>query len=284
VYGVSAAYHDIRSWNVRDGRPLDPEDIRVARKVCLLGQTVADALFPDGDAVGQTVRIRNVPVEIVGVLERKGQTAEGADQDDVVLAPYTTVQKRLRGRQFIGTLLASATSQSEVALAMQEITGALRDAHKLSPKQPDDFTVRDQAQLAATAKETTQVMTTLLFAVASISLLVGGIGIMNIMLVSVTERTREIGLRRALGARQGDVLAQFLVEAVVLSALGGALGALVGVLSAAILAQATGWATHVTPSSLLIALAFSAAVGVFFGWYPARRAARLDPIEALRYQ
>ncbi|MCK6516367.1 ABC transporter permease [Myxococcota bacterium] len=284
IYGVDPSYAEIRDWQVASGRFIDELDIKGRKKVCVLGATVASRVFGEDDPVGQLVRLRDVPIEVIGVLKAKGQTAEGADQDDVVLAPYSTVQTRLAGRQFIGQILGSASSPDQLDLAQSEVKLILRERHGLSESQPDDFEVRDQRQLAETATSTTQVMTTLLSAIASVSLLVGGIGIMNIMLVSVTERTREIGIRRALGARRGDVLAQFLVEAMVLSGLGGLIGAGVGVGGAWGVGRLTGWATTVTPSTVVLAVLFSAGVGVVFGWTPARRAAGLDPIDALRHQ
>jgi putative ABC transport system permease protein len=225
-----------------------------------------------------------VLIEVIGTLARKGQTAEGTDQDDVILLPATTVQTRLAGRQFIAQILVSATHEAAVEPAKREVAEILREAHGLSPRDEDDFTVKDQRQLAEAAQSATRVMTLLLLVVASVSLLVGGIGIMNIMLVSVTERTREIGLRRALGARKRDVMAQFLIEAIVLSAMGGLIGAVLGVGVARLVGEATGWSTPITAGSILLAMGFSAAVGVFFGWFPARRAAALDPIDALRFQ
>lgn len=284
IQGVDSNWFEIRDWTVASGRPFDAGEVRASRKVVLLGATVAEALFGDADPVGQELRLRRVPLEVIGVLAKKGPTAEGNDQDDVVIVPYTTVRARMSGRQYLAQILARAQSESQVPDAMAEVRTLLRESHGLSARAEDDFTLRDQAQIAETAAGTTEVMTTLLFAVASVSLVVGGIGIMNIMLVSVTERTREIGIRRALGARRADVLAQFLIEAVVLSGLGGVLGAGLGALVAWVLGQVTGWSTTVTPVSIVLAMAFSAAVGVFFGWVPARRAAALDPIEALRFQ
>jgi putative ABC transport system permease protein len=283
VQGVDAAYVTIRAWAVSSGRSFSEDEVRTTRKVCLLGATVARNLYPDEDPVGLTVRIRDVPMEIIGVLAAKGQTAEGRDQDDVILAPSSTVQTRLSGRQFISQILVSAPTDAAVAPAASEVRQLLRESHGLAGWEADDFEVKDQRQLAEAASATTQVMTTLLGAIASVSLLVGGIGIMNIMLVSVTERTREIGIRRALGARRRDVLAQFLVESVVLSGLGGLLGAALGAAAAQGVAEWTGWAMVVRPETVMGSVAFSGAVGVFFGGYPAWRASRLDVIEALRF-
>ncbi len=284
IYGVDTSYQQIRAWPAVSGRWFDEEEVRGRRRVCLIGATVRDTVFEGADPVGETVRLRDVPFEIVGVLEAKGQTAEGSDQDDVILAPYTTVQTRLAGRQFIAQILASAWSEQDLPAALDEVALLMRESHRLGQNEDDDFEVKDQSQLAETAQGTAEVMTTLLAAIASVSLLVGGIGIMNIMLVSVTERTREIGIRRALGARRRDVLAQFLVESIVLSGLGGVIGAALGVVLAVVVGRVTGWSTAVTPATIGLALAFSVGVGVFFGWYPARRAASLDVIEALRHQ
>jgi putative ABC transport system permease protein len=284
VNGVSTDYASIRNWNVTSGRLFDDSDVRGMRKVAVIGQTVAQNLFPDQDPVGAELRLRNVPFEIIGVLAPKGQTASGSDQDDVILVPYTTAQTRLSGHQFIPQILASTASKAEIPAAEQEISGILRETHKLPIYENDDFTVRNQNDLATAAQGTTAVMTLLLAAIASISLLVGGIGIMNIMLVSVTERTREIGIRLAIGARGSDVLLQFLVEAIVMCVIGGLIGIGVGFTGAALLHRFTGWGTAIAPAMIGIALGFSAAVGIFFGFYPARKAAALDPIEALRYE
>ena len=284
IYGVDVTYAQIRAWDVESGRWFSSDEVRARRKVCLLGATVAANAYDGGDPVGEIIRLRDVPFEVIGVLDAKGQTPEGADQDDVIVAPWTTVQTRLAGRQFIAQILASASSKADVPAALVEIGALMRESHGLGPNDDPDFEAKDQSALAEAAQGTTEVMTTLLAAIASVSLVVGGIGIMNIMLVSVTERTREIGIRRAVGGRSSDVLAQFLVESVVLSALGGLIGTALGVVVAQVVARLTGWATVVTPSSIALALAFSGAVGVFFGWYPARRAAALDPIDALRHQ
>jgi putative ABC transport system permease protein len=284
ISGVDLDYTTIRDWPLESGQFIDATHVRGMSKVAVLGRTVADNLFPNGDAVGQPLRVRDVPFTIIGVLGAKGQTAEGTDQDDVVIAPYTTVQTRLSGRTFIAQILASTFSPQDIAAAQAEVRGIMRDAHGIGANEADDFQVRNQAELASAAQGTTEVMTLLLAAIASISLLVGGIGIMNIMLVSVTERTREIGLRLALGARGSDVRTQFLVESVVMSTAGGLLGVAFGYTGSAIVAAITGWSTLISPPTVMMALAFASAVGVFFGFYPARRAAVLDPIEALRYE
>jgi putative ABC transport system permease protein len=284
ILGVSTDYQIIRDWPMESGVFFDEDALRSRRRVALLGHTVAEELFPGQDPVGQQVRLRNVPFQIIGVLAPKGQTADGSDQDDLILAPYTTVRSRLSGHQFIAQILASTSSPQDIPEAEEEIRGILRESHGLADWEEDDFTVRNQTQIAEAAQGSTEVMTLLLGAIASISLLVGGIGIMNIMLVSVTERTHEIGLRLALGARGSDVLTQFLVESVVMCLLGGLLGVASGVGAAAALGQVTGWSTMISPRAVAVALGFSAAVGIFFGFYPARRAARLDPIEALRYE
>jgi putative ABC transport system permease protein len=284
INGVSTDYASIRAWDVSTGRLFDDTDQRTMRKVAVIGQTVVDNLFAGSDPVGQQIRIRNVPFDIIGVLQKKGQSATGTDQDDVVLVPYTTFKARLGQRSFIPQILASTASQNDIAQGMVEAKATLRAAHKLQEGDPDDVTIRNQADLAQAAQGTTQVMTTLLAAIASISLIVGGIGIMNIMLVSVTERTREIGIRMAIGARGRDVMRQFLVESVVMSIMGGVIGVLVGYGSAAIVQKVTGWGTAIAPSMVGISLGFSAGVGIFFGYYPAQKAAALDPIQALRYE
>ncbi|MHB1225506.1 MAG: ABC transporter permease [Gemmatimonadaceae bacterium] len=284
VNGVSTDYLAIRDWEVSDGALFSDDDVRAKRKVVVLGKTVADNLFPAGNAVGASVQLSRSPFTVVGVLEPKGQTASGSDQDDVVLVPYTTAQDRLSGRSFLGQILASTSSPEQIPAALQELSVIMRESHELGDNEPDDFTVRDQTAIAAAATSTTSVMTGLLAAIASISLIVGGIGIMNIMLVSVTERTREIGIRMAIGARGSDVLTQFLVESIVMSVLGGIIGLAVGFGGAALLGRITGWAVATPLSAVLLAVGFSAAVGVFFGYYPARKAASLNPIQALRYE
>ena len=283
INGVSTSYEVIRAWPVSSGAWFDEDDLRSNRRVVLIGQTVADNLFPDQDPIGERVQIRNVPFDIIGVLSVKGQGA-GGDQDDIILMPYTTAFTRLSGRSFIPQIVASAVSEEQLEAAQEELRIILRESHNLLQGEADDFTVRDQTDLATAASASTETMSMLLAAIASISLLVGGIGIMNIMLVSVTERTREIGIRMAIGARGKDVLTQFLVESIVMSVLGGILGLTIGVLGATILGNVMGWNTEVSVLTAAVAIGFSAAVGVFFGFYPAKKAASLNPIDALRYE
>ena len=284
IQGVSPDFVAIRDWQVSSGELFSEGDVRARRTVAVLGATVANALFPGVDPVGAQLQIRSTPFTIVGVLAPKGQNAGGMDQDDVVLVPYTTAQTRLSGNVRIGQILASTFAPGDIPAAQEEIKGIMREAHKLGDGGDDDFTVRNQTEIAEAATSTTRVMSGLLAAIASISLLVGGIGIMNIMLVSVTERTREIGIRMSIGARGSDVLTQFLVESVVMSLLGGLVGLAAGFGGAALLGHLTGWTTATPASAVLIAVGFSAAVGVFFGYDPARKAAALNPIQALRYE
>ncbi len=284
VQGVSPEYAEIRDWPVESGIFFDHSDVRARRRVAVIGATVAAQLFPEQDPVGAQIRLRNVPFEVIGVLSRKGQTAAGSDQDDTLLAPYTTVRDRLRGRQFIAQILASTWSEDDIPGAVEEIRAILRESQGLASWEDDAFTVRTQDELAETAQAATETMTLLLAAIAAISLVVGGIGIMNIMLVSVTERTREIGIRMAVGARGGDVMAQFLVEAVVLSLLGGGVGVLAGAIGAGILGRVTGWSVLISPATVAAALAFAGFIGIFFGLFPARKASMLNPIEALRHE
>ncbi|HEU4563202.1 MAG TPA: ABC transporter permease [Gemmatimonadaceae bacterium] len=284
IQGVTTSFLTIRDWAVASGQFFSDADVRASRKVAVLGATVAQSLFPGTDPVGAQIQIGHVPFTVIGVLAAKGQNAGGMDQDDVVLVPYTTAQTRLSGNVRIGQIVASTFSPGDIPAAQEEIRAIMRESHKLGNDADDDFTVRNQTEIAEAASSTTRVMSALLAAIASISLLVGGIGIMNIMLVSVTERTREIGIRMAVGARGSDVLTQFLVESIVMSLLGGLVGLAMGFGGAALLQHFTGWTTATPPSAVLLAVGFSAAVGVFFGFYPARKAARMDPIEALRYE
>ncbi|HYC89527.1 MAG TPA: ABC transporter permease [Thermoanaerobaculia bacterium] len=284
INGVDTDYQVIRDWDVATGDFFAPEDVTAMRKVAVLGKTVADQLFPGTDPVGQEIQIRNVPFTVAGVLLPKGQTASGSDSDDVVLIPYSTAQSALSGRTFIPQILASTASEGDIAAAQEEIRVLMRESRRIPEGEAEDFTVRNQNDLAEAASSSTRVMTLLLAAIASISLLVGGIGIMNIMLVSVTERTREIGIRLAIGARGSDVLTQFLVESIVMGMLGGVIGLATGYAGAKILGHFTGWDTVMSPVVMIVAVVFSGAVGVFFGYYPARKAASLNPIEALRYE
>jgi putative ABC transport system permease protein len=283
ISGVSTDYPAIRNWNTSSGSFFGDDDVQASHKVAVLGQTVVDNLFPDSNPIGAQIRIGKVPFTVVGVMEAKGQNAGGQDQDDAVLVPYTTAQTRLSGYIRIPQILVSTDSADQMAAAQEEVAGIMRDAHHLDGM-PDDFTVRNQTEIADAMSGTTKVMSGLLAAIASISLVVGGIGIMNIMLVSVTERTREIGIRMAIGARGSDVLTQFLVESIVMSLLGGIVGLAVGFGGAALLGHITGWATSTPLSAVAIAVGFSGAVGMFFGYYPARKAAGLNPIQALRYE
>jgi putative ABC transport system permease protein len=283
INGVSVDFLTIRDWHIASGMMFEQNDVNAIRKVAVIGATVAAQLFPGIDPVGAEMQIRSVPFQIIGVLAAKGQNAMGQDQDDVVLVPYSTAQNRLSGNVRIGQILASTADPKDIPAAQEEVKSVMRVAHKLEG-QEDDFTVRNQAEIAAAASSTTKVMSSLLAAIASISLLVGGIGIMNIMLVSVTERTREIGIRMAIGARGSDVLTQFLIESIVMSVLGGLIGLALGYGGAALLAKLAGWTVSTPASAVAIAVGFSAAVGVFFGFYPARKAAALNPIQALRYE
>ncbi len=281
VNGVGPDFPDIRSWKIADGAMFSEQDVRNVAKVAVIGKTVVDQLFANVNPVGQTLRIRNIPFKIVGVMETKGFNLFGSDQDDVVMVPYTSHMKRISRRTSINSIILQAANPEVIERAQKEITEVLTQRRK---GREADFTVRTQIELAQSATATTQTMTMLLAAIASVSLIVGGIGIMNIMLVSVTERTREIGIRLAIGAHGRDVLMQFLIEAIILSSLGGVLGIFLGVGSAQLVSHLNGWPVLVSTSSIAVAFVFSAAVGMFFGFYPARKAAQLDPIEALRYE
>ena len=284
VMGEGVDYLTIRQWDLADGNMFSDSDVRSAAKVCVLGKTTAGKLFPEDDPVGKTIRIKNVPVKVLGVLKAKGVSMFGSDQDDTVIVPYTTAMKRFAGVTTLRSINVQAASAEQLAEVQNSITELLRQRHRIQPGRDDDFMLRNQQEVADTMSATTDVMTALLAAIASVSLLVGGIGIMNIMLVSVTERTREIGIRMAVGARGRDILLQFLIEAVALSSTGGVLGILAGVGGAKLITMIKEWPTLVSANSIIIAFAFSAAVGVFFGFYPARKASQLDPIDALRYE
>jgi putative ABC transport system permease protein len=284
IEGTGPDYLEIRKWGIEYGEFYTDQDVKGAAKVCVLGKTVADALFPESSPVGQNVRIRNVPFKVIGVLSKKGQNAMGQDQDDVILAPYTTVTRRLTWYPYLRQILVSASSPANIPVAQKEITELLRMRHKIMGYDSDDFTIRNQADLANAATATSEILTILLASIASVSLLVGGIGIMNIMLVSVTERTREIGIRMSVGARGRDILTQFLIEALVLSLLGGITGIILGVAGSSAISTFAKWPTIITAFSIILSFGFSIAIGIFFGFYPARKAALLNPIDALRYE
>jgi putative ABC transport system permease protein len=284
VTGVAPSYGYVRSWPVTEGRFFTQAETDDTAKVAVLGQTVVQQLFPNVDPVGQNVLVKGIPFTVIGTLSAKGQSSAGQDQDDTVLIPYTSALQRLTGGTTISELMVSAVDGAHIDSAQSEITSLLEQRHRIVAGQPDDFSVRNLADIAQAASATASILGLLLAAVAAVSLLVGGIGIMNIMLVSVTERTREIGLRVALGARSAAILRQFLIEAVVLSTGGGAIGVILGVIGAAAIAFFAHWPATVPLAAVFLALAFSAAVGVFFGYWPARKAAALDPIRALRFE
>jgi putative ABC transport system permease protein len=282
--GEDVSYLDIRQWDLAEGAMFTDADIRSAGKVCILGKTTADKLFPNEDPIGQTIRIRNVPMKVLGVLKAKGVSMFGSDQDDTLIMPYTTAMKRFAGVTTLRTINVQAASADEITPVQNGITDLLRQRHRIQSGRDDDFMIRNPQEFAEAQNATAETMTALLAGIAGVSLLVGGIGIMNIMLVSVTERTREIGIRMAVGARGRDILLQFLIEAVTLSSIGGILGIALGVGGAQMLTALKNWATQVSADSVIIAFIFSAAVGIFFGFYPARKASQLDPIDALRYE
>ena len=284
LMGTTADFFTVRSWPLQAGTMFGDEEVRSAQNVAVLGKTVADLLFVYDDPIGQTIRIKDQPFQVVGVLAPKGQSPMGDDQDDRIFVPYTTLQKKLSGQEWLQFLSCTAVSREASQPAQAQIESLLRERHRIRPGTEDDFMVRTQSEVADLAEQTSRVMTLLLGSIASISLLVGGIGIMNIMLVSVTERTREIGIRMAVGATENDIQRQFLVEAVTLSLLGGAVGILVGAGVSGLIAGFLGWPVFISPKAVLVAVVFSALVGIFFGYYPARQAAQLDPIEALRYE
>ncbi len=284
VQGIGPELQQIRDWQIEAGRFLNEADVDSAAKVALIGDTVARQLFGNDDPLDNVIRIRSIPFRIVGILGAKGQTGQGTDQDDTVMIPYTTMQKRLLRITWLQSVVVRAVNAERVQEAQEQITLLLRQRHRIGPDREDDFNVRNLSDIAEAAQSTARVMAVLLGSVAGISLLVGGIGIMNIMLVSVTERTREIGIRMAVGARSRDIMLQFLVEAVVMAATGGLLGILLGIGSSELLKEWAQWPTLIKPGIVAVAFLFSGAVGVFFGFYPAKKAANLDPIEALRYE
>jgi len=290
IFGVTPEYIDVRQWEIAAGRIFDATDMAGATKVCLVGQTVARQLFGGADPLGQVIRVRRVPFTVIGVLESKGQSMMGSDQDDLILMPLSTARKRVLGasnlakQRSVGTIWVKVAEGYDMKVAEEQVRSLLRQRHRLQPGQDDDFSLRNLEEVAATQEASSRVLALLLAAVASVSLVVGGIGIMNIMLVSVTERTREIGLRMAVGARTRDILGQFLVEAVTLSLIGGLAGIAIGIATAVGIAEIAGWRIVLSPESVMLAVAFAFAIGVFFGFYPARKAARLNPVEALRFE
>jgi len=289
IQGVTADFFEARDWGVDNGRPILSEDVDGATKVALVGQTTAQNLFGETDPIDQIIRIKKVPFTVVGVLGRKGQSSWGQDQDDIILIPLSTAKKKVLGvsqanARSVNAISVKVRSAEDMAEAETQVRALLRQRHRLQPSQDDDFWLRNLSEVLQTQEESTKVMTYLLGAIASVSLLVGGIGIMNIMLVSVTERTREIGLRMAVGARARDILTQFLVEAVTLSLIGGIIGIALGIGGSNAISYLAEWRTVLAPQAVVVAFGFAAAIGIFFGFYPARKASRLDPIEALRYE
>lgn len=288
VFGIDAGWFEARDWEVETGRMFEPEEIARGAQVAIIGQTVARNLYGGMDPVGEEMRIRNVPLQVIGVMSHKGQTTWGQDQDDVVFVPLNTARQRVLGRNLanaraVGSIYVKVHDGESMSLVEEDVKALLRQRHRIQPGAEDDFTIRNLADIAATREASARTLALLLAAVAGVSLMVGGIGIMNIMLVSVTERTREIGLRLAVGARRRDILRQFLLEASGLSIIGGAIGMLLGVGAAYLISNAAGWPLLIEPGAIVLAVVFSGLVGVFFGWYPALRASKLDPIEALRH-
>jgi len=285
MYGGNEQYLEIKSWEVVSGRNMTDSEAKGSAKVCLIGRTVADELFGEGiDPTGETIRFKNIPFKIIGVLKEKGQNSFGMDQDDVLIAPYSTVMKRVLAQNYIQSIQMSAKSSDDSQVAQSQVEEVLRRTHKLRDDQDNDFEVRSQEELSSTMTQVTDILTILLGAIAGISLLVGGIGIMNIMYVSVTERTREIGLRMSIGGRSVDILLQFLIESIMLSVFGGIMGVLLGIGAARLMAVLSTWPISIMWSSVILSFVVCTVIGVFFGWYPARRASELDPIDALRYE
>jgi putative ABC transport system permease protein len=284
IQGVSPDYLSIRNWPLKDGIPFTQEHVNTADKVCLIGQTVVENIFGSEDPVGKIIRFNKIPFKVIGVLAEKGENAFGQDQDDIIIAPYTTVQKRILAIPYIQNIYASAVDENSSTEATAEVTDILRTSHKLKATDDDDFLVRTQAELINTFSSTSQLLTVLLAAIAGISLIVGGIGIMNIMYVSVTERTKEIGLRMSIGAQGTDILLQFLIEAILISITGGIIGVILGITASRLVTLFLSWPTLVSQSSIMLSFMVCAITGVFFGYYPAQKASRLDPIEALRYE
>ncbi len=285
VYGVNQNYLEIRKYNLAEGRLFTDREVKTFAKVCIIGQTVVENLFKDGkDPIGQTIRFQGIPFKVIGVLEAKGENGMGQDQDDLIFTPYTTVQKRILSITHIQGIYASAAREDLNEEAINQLTETLRATHKIKPGQEDDFRVMSQSELVSTFTSISDVMTALLGAIAGISLLVGGIGIMNIMYVSVTERTKEIGLRLSVGGRGSDIMMQFLVESIMLSISGGAIGILLGLLATKLVTSIMNWPVVIMPAAVAFSFIVCSAIGIFFGWYPARKASRLNPIDALRYE
>lgn len=285
IFGVNPDYLNIKAVGLQSGSMFTDAEVKSAAKVALIGQTVVDNVFPDGkDPVGQMIRFNNIPFKVIGVLEEKGENTFGQDQDDIVIAPYTTVQKRILAIDYLNQIMASAVSEDDAPEAVNQVTEIIREQHKLMDNEDDDFTVRSMEELISTFSSTSEMLTILLVAVAGISLLIGGIGIMNIMYVSVKERTKEIGLRMAVGGKGSDILMQFLIEAILISVTGGVLGVLLGLSATIFIEKFLNWPTSVALYSIIISFVVCAVTGIFFGWYPARKAAALDPITALRYE
>jgi len=284
IYGVNNKYFNIRKYTIGTGRTFTETEIQTYAKVCLIGKTIVENLFGKTDPIGQTIRFGNIPLLIIGVLGEKGENGMGQDQDDLIMAPYTTVQKRILAITHIQSIAASAASESQNDLAIEQITASIRQSHKLKTGDEDDFQVRSQSEMVQMFSSISDIMTLLLGAISGISLLVGGIGIMNIMYVSVTERTREIGLRLSVGGRGNDILLQFLIESILLSVFGGVIGITLGIVATQIMASIMSWPVVITTLSVVMSFLVCSAIGIFFGWYPARKAASLNPIDALRYE
>jgi len=284
IYGVNNKYFNIKKYTIGRGRTFTETEIQTYAKVCLVGQTVVENLFGKTDPIGQSIRFKNIPLLIIGILGEKGENGMGQDQDDLVMAPYTTVQKRILAITHIQSIAASAASESQNEAAIEQITASLRHSHKLKTGDDDDFQVRSQSEMVQMFSSISDIMTLLLGAISGISLLVGGIGIMNIMYVSVTERTREIGLRLSVGGRGNDILLQFLIESILLSVFGGVIGIILGIVATQVMASIMSWPVVITTISVVMSFLVCSAIGIFFGWYPARKAASLNPIDALRYE